>query len=232
MRVRLRAEAPARGLRKILRMVSPGPTRRTCCARGARTGRRRCRQGRWWCVRRRGIRILSSNGANSPPRISSRCSTPRSAAAPDDAHARVVVLNGELARKLFGNGSGVGRTVRLNDADFRVIGVLDDWRPQPAFYQQASGRVFGAADQVFLPLRTALDLKFHFTGHLSCWGSGGDDRQSDHCAWLQFWAQLGSVAKADAYRTFLAGYWRDQQTHGRLPRAEHAQLFGLMDWLA
>jgi len=153
-------------------------------------------------------------------------------AAQDDAHARVVVLNGELARKLFGNGSGVGRTVRLNDADFRVIGVLDDWRPQPAFYQQASGRVFGAADQVFLPLRTALDLKFHFTGHLSCWGSGGDDRQSDHCAWLQFWAQLGSVAKADAYRTFLAGYWRDQQTHGRLPRAEHAQLFGLMDWLA
>jgi putative ABC transport system permease protein len=153
-------------------------------------------------------------------------------AAQDAAHARVVVLNGELARKLFGDASAIGRTVRLQDADFRVIGVLDDWHPQPAFYQQASGRIFGGADQVFLPLQTALDLKFRFTGHLSCWGSGGDDRRSDRCTWLQFWAQLDTRADAGAYSAFLADYWRDQQAHGRMPRAEHAQLFGLMDWLA
>lgn len=152
--------------------------------------------------------------------------------AQDDTHARVVVLNAGVARKLFGNASAIGRTVRLNDTDFRVIGVLDDWHPQPAFYQQAGERIFGAADQVFLPLQTALELKFNFKGHLSCWGSGGDDRQSDHCLWLQFWAQLDSRAKADAYRAFLADYWRDQQSHGRLPRPVHAQLFGLMDWLA
>jgi putative ABC transport system permease protein len=149
----------------------------------------------------------------------------------DEAHARVVVLNAELHRKLFGDAAGVGRTVRLKNVDFRVIGVLNDWRPQPAFYASLDDLAFGRTDQFFLPLQTALALKFNVEGRLSCWGRGGDARTSDHCNWLAFWVQLGSAAKARAYRDFLADYWRDQQARGRFPRPVNARLYGLMDWL-
>lgn len=149
----------------------------------------------------------------------------------DEGRARVVVLNSELNRKLFGDTSGVGRTVRLKNTDFRVIGVIDNWNPQPQFYAQINGRVYGKADQFFLPLQTAQDLGLDFNGRLSCWDGGGDARTSDHCVWLQFWVQLDSAAKADTYRDFLASYWHDQQAHGRMPRPAKAQLYGLMDWL-
>jgi len=149
----------------------------------------------------------------------------------DESRARIVVLNGELSRKLFGSASAIGRTVRLKNTDFRVIGVLDDWNPQPQFYGQISGRSFGKVDQFFLPLQTAQALGLDFNGRLSCWDSGGDARISDHCAWLQFWVQLDSTTKTQAYTQFLASYWREQQAHGRMPRPAHAQLFGLMDWM-
>ncbi|MGH8113213.1 MAG: ABC transporter permease [Rhodanobacteraceae bacterium] len=151
----------------------------------------------------------------------------------DRERARVVVLNAKLDRKLFGDGTGIGRTVRLNSSDFRVIGVLDGWNPQPAFYAPRGGRVFGDPQQFFLPLQTALDLKLHFNGSLSCWGSGGDDRTSDRCTWLQYWVQLDDPAAVTAYRRYLDNYWRDQQAHGRFPRKNSPpHLFGMMAWLA
>lgn len=149
----------------------------------------------------------------------------------DNDHARVVVLNSELNRKLFGDISGMGHTVRLKNTDFRVVGVVDDWHPQPQFYAQIDSRTFGRTDEFFLPLQTAMDLKLDFTGRLSCWGDTGDGRTSDQCSWLQFWVQLDSPAKAQAYRQYLAGYWKDQQAHGRLLRPVDAQLFDLMAWL-
>jgi putative ABC transport system permease protein len=150
----------------------------------------------------------------------------------DRDHAQVVVLNAALNRKLFGDASGVGKTVRLNDADFRVIGVLDGFHPQPTFYAQRGMHIFGAADQFFLPLETALDLKFALPGHFSCWGNGGDRRRSDQCTWLQFWVELDSPAKAHAYRRFLADYQADQHAHGRFPAKEPPHLYDLMGWLA
>ncbi|HTV85354.1 MAG TPA: ABC transporter permease [Dyella sp.] len=149
----------------------------------------------------------------------------------DEAHARVAVLSAELDRKLFGNALGIGRTVRLKDTDFRVVGVLGPWHPQPLFYAQIDDRSFGHDDQFFLPLATAQELKLPFDGRMSCWSNGGDARNSDHCTWLQFWVQLDSAAKARAYRVFLANYWRDQQAHGRFQRPVDARLYDLMDWL-
>lgn len=150
----------------------------------------------------------------------------------DQGHARVVVLNADLNRKLFGSAPSIGRNVRLKNTDFRVIGVLDDWQPQPAFYAQIDNAAFGSTDQFFIPLQTAQELNFDFSGRMWCWGNGGDGRVSDHCSWLQFWVELDSPTKAHAYRDFLAGYWRDQQAHGRFPRPVDAKLFGLMDWLS
>ncbi|MGH8126687.1 MAG: ABC transporter permease, partial [Rhodanobacteraceae bacterium] len=150
----------------------------------------------------------------------------------DRARARVVVLGARLDRKLFGNATGIGQAVRLNKTDFRVIGVLKDWHPQPRFYGQPGDRTFGSADQVFLPIQTALELKFAFKGFFSCWDKGGDMRTSDKCTWLQYWVELDSPAKAAAYQRYLTNYWQDQQAHGRFPRKRAPpHLYSLMGWL-
>ncbi|HEX5959740.1 MAG TPA: ABC transporter permease [Rhodanobacteraceae bacterium] len=151
----------------------------------------------------------------------------------DQARARVVVLGARLDRKLFGNASGIGKTVQLDNTDFTVVGVLKDWHPQPKFYAQHRGHIFGEADQLFLPLQTALELKFQFEGHFSCWGDSHNTRTSDNCTWLQYWVQLDSAASVAAYRTYLDNYWRDQQAHGRFPMKHRPpHLYGLMPWLA
>ncbi|MBB5360330.1 putative ABC transport system permease protein [Rhodanobacter sp. ANJX3] len=152
--------------------------------------------------------------------------------ADDERHARVIALSSALNRMLFGDSPGIGRTVRVGDEDFRVIGVLDDWHPQPMFYADVNGRAFGRSDAFFLPLQTALDLKLDFRGSLSCHGDGGDDRTTDRCTWLQFWVKLENPKQVSAYMQFLADYWRQQQAHGRFPQSVDPKLYRLMDWLA
>lgn len=144
--------------------------------------------------------------------------------------ARVVVLNGELARKLFGNQSAVGRAVHLQGREFRVIGVLHDWHPEPLFYGGASGDwAFKSDDHFFLPLNTAMDLKLPTLGSEACWGPSS--RTGDTCSWLQFWVELDTPAQVAAYRHFLDDYWRDQKAHGRFPQNVSPELHGLMQRL-
>ncbi|HET7562588.1 MAG TPA: ABC transporter permease [Rhodanobacteraceae bacterium] len=151
----------------------------------------------------------------------------------DEARARVVVLSRKLDQRLFGDATGIGRTVRLNDTDFRVIGVLDGWNPQPVFYRQARHQVFGEADQFFLPLQTGLDVHMPIDGHTSCWGDDNAGQLSDKCTWVQVWVKLDNPVKALAYHGYLVNYWHDQQAHGRFPRKQSPpRLHGLMAWLA
>lgn len=151
----------------------------------------------------------------------------------DQARARVVVLSASLARKLFGDASAIGQVVQLNATDFTVIGVVDNWQPQPVFYAQHRHGIFGATNQFFLPLQTAMELQFSPDVHMSCWGNGNAGPQSGQCTWLQFWVELDRPAKVAAYRLFLDNYWHDQQDHGRFPRKDAPpHLYGLMAWLA
>ena len=53
-------------------------------------------------------------------------------ASDDDARARVAVISKKLNDKLFDGGNSVGKSIRIDQNDFRVIGVLDEWRPPRA----------------------------------------------------------------------------------------------------
>lgn len=154
-------------------------------------------------------------------------------ASDDDARARVVVLGDTLSRKLFGTSDSVGRMVRFGDTDLRIIGVTADWHPQPMFYADASAKAFGDADQFFLPLATAMDLKFDTNGNQSSWGASFEgDMKSPTLTWLQVWVQLKDAAQVAAYRQFLIDYSAQQKALGRFERPpSQAKLYGLMDWL-
>jgi putative ABC transport system permease protein len=153
----------------------------------------------------------------------------------DTARAHVVVLGDTLDRKLFGDANGIGQMVRLGDHDYRVIGVTAGWSPKPMFYADPGVQHYSDADQFFLPLSVAVDLKLSINGHESGWGKGdsGTSMTGAEMTWLQFWVQLDSPAQVKTYRQYLIDYSAQQKALGRFQRPPtDAKLYSLMGWLA
>jgi len=111
------------------------------------------------------------------------------------------------------------------------VGVLDAWRPTPHFYDLITGD-YAEPEGVYLPLLTAIDLKFPFNGSRDCWGGDSNvDQKTAQCTWLQFWVQLDTPAKAAAYQRFLVNYSRQQKSLGVYQRDPNVHLRNLMQWL-
>ena len=158
-------------------------------------------------------------------------------AAQDAARDRVVVLSKALNDKLFGGADSVGEVVRLNQNDFRVAGVLGDWRPAPKFYDLNNSR-YGEVEQAFVPFSTSRDLKMDRNGSMNCWsdGSNSDDPEGNTgvnapCTWIQYWVELGNAGKAAAYRQYLGNYSDQQRAAGRYQRPTNVRLRSVMEWL-
>lgn len=156
----------------------------------------------------------------------------------EEARARVAVIDADLNRHLFGGANSVGRTIRVDGNDLRIIGVLDKWRPSPRFYSIAGGHA--AADTsdfykppqgVMMPLSTALDAQSQFDW-FNCWGDV-DTKHMDasKCEWIGLWVQLDSPEQRTAYREYLAHYDAEQRSLGRFDHAPNIRMMSLMEWL-
>lgn len=153
-------------------------------------------------------------------------------AADDENGAAMVVIAGFLNDKLFAGANSVGRTLRLNDHDFRIAGVLKPWAPQPRFYTQGlGGRSYGDGDAVFLPLKTARNLKMG-PQDTECYAAVEDisNLETAPCAWLGMWVELDDAAAVARYQSFLDGYAWQQASMGRFQRTE-TRLLDLTGWL-
>lgn len=154
-------------------------------------------------------------------------------AADDVAEARVVVISRELSEQLFGEGDSRGKTVRMRDKDFTVVGVLKDWRPAPHFYDLTLG-AYTKAEQTLIPFSTAMALKFGASGNMNCWGENNaiDPRALNaSCSWLQYWVQLDTPQQQRDYRDYLVHYSEQQHASGRFERPANPRLRGVMEWL-
>lgn len=151
----------------------------------------------------------------------------------DERRARVVVISEALNDRLFGGENSVGRTLRLDQIDFRIVGVLDHWRPHVRFYDLTAIDRFGGAEEIFLPFSTSRDLGLSRSGSITCWDSTGTDPTGLNapCVWMQFWVQLDSPRKAHEYRTFLENYSEEQRAAGRFERPTNVRLRNLTEWL-
>lgn len=148
----------------------------------------------------------------------------------DEGKARVVVITAALNAKLFGGKNSVGRTLLLQGAAFRIIGVLGDWHPNPHFYDLDMGS-YASEEDFYLPLSTSRDLLLDQNDSVDCWGdAAGDPGNLEHldCAWLQFWVQLDSPAAVAGYKTFLIHYSQEQHALGRFKRSPNVRLRNLM----
>ena len=152
--------------------------------------------------------------------------------ADDDGRGRVVVISRTLNQKLFDGANSVGKPLRMDGHTFTVVGVLDEWNPNPHFYDLETGR-YGGSEDIYLPLSTALELKLGRSGNMSCWdNSGGDETALNApCTWMQYWVELASPADAAAYTAYLNNYSAQQKAAGRFQRAPNVRLRNVMDWL-
>ncbi|HEU4670008.1 MAG TPA: ABC transporter permease [Dyella sp.] len=149
--------------------------------------------------------------------------------------ARVVVLSDTMARKLYGRADAVGRIAHLGELDYRVVGVVADWAPEPKFYADNTGDQYGDADTFFLPLAVAAEKDLPVNGNQSGWSRDEKEGSAKHGAamsWLQFWVQLDTPAQVAAYRQYLVDYSAQQKALGRFERPPtDARLYSLMGWL-
>ena len=150
----------------------------------------------------------------------------------DDAHARVAVISRSLNDRVFGGGNSVGKQLRIDQSDFTVVGVVDEWRPTPRFYDMNSDR-YGALEDVFLPFSTSRDLDMGRNGSMDCWGDSGGDSTGVNapCVWIQYWVELDSAQKAGEYRDYLVNYSDQQRASGRYKRPTNVRLRNVMEWL-
>ncbi len=146
----------------------------------------------------------------------------------------IVVLSRESNEKLFGGENSVGRTVRLGDDEFRVVGVLDDWSPSPKFYDLNNGS-FDDAEDAYIPFKWGELNEMQVAGNTNCWKSepieSARDFLNSECVWVQMWVELPTAGERDRYQAFVDNYARAQKAAGRLPRPLNNRLFNVDQWL-
>jgi len=152
-------------------------------------------------------------------------------AADENDRARVAVIAGFLNDKLFDGANSVGKTIRVNEHDYRIVGVLKPWSPQPRFYaHMLGGHNYGNGDAVFMPLLSARADGMDDESN-NCYAVGDVSKlETAPCMWLGMWVELRSALDAVAYKSFLSNYVKQQIALGRLHRPEVA-LPALMPWL-
>jgi putative ABC transport system permease protein len=153
----------------------------------------------------------------------------------DDGPEPVVVLGEEMNDKLFGGQDSVGKTVRIEDREFRVVGVLKPWRPSVKFYD-ITQQTLQAPEQVFLPLGWLRPMQIRTSGNSDGWKSppqpGFEGVLVSETTWLQMWVELPDQATRQRYVDFLTAYVAEEKKQGRFPRplrVEVTPLRTLMD---
>lgn len=149
----------------------------------------------------------------------------------DDAHrAQVVVIDSELNDQVFGGGNSVGKSMQVDGHEYRVVGVLKHWNPQPEFFSVPDTGGFTSHDiGILLPFGTAIAAGMTNEGNTNCQNespTGFAALQRSHCVWINYMAELGNAAQAAAYRRYLVGF-----AHQRYSWPPRVGLHDLMGWL-
>lgn len=153
--------------------------------------------------------------------------------------APVVVIDTEIAQKLFGTQNAVGRSVTMGQHVFRVVGVTEAWRPHVEFIdlQRNQGNVQGQEEMFFVPAQAALDAGVGPFTNGEC-GKASDapiisfqSAAVSQCRWVESWVRLDTPEEVAAYGQFLADYANAQHAAGRFVYPPQAKLYGARSWM-
>ncbi|AXK72721.1 ABC transporter permease [Lysobacter sp. TY2-98] len=156
-------------------------------------------------------------------------------AADDSRGGNVAVISKKLADKVFGDANPVGRTLRFENRDYRITGVINRWEPLPKFYRLVGGNTLGF-EEVFIPFNNAISNEMDPNGSVEC-NTNGEIKpgyqglMDSECVWVQFWAELASPGDRVAYSQYLDDYVREQKKLGRFERPLNNRTYNVMEWL-
>ncbi len=157
--------------------------------------------------------------------------------AEDAARTPVVVIDTELAQKLFDTTDAVGRGVRLKDTVFRVVGVFEPFAPQPHFFGLDLATFTGeGGENLYVPYTAALDAGLQPLTSDTCDASDQNSAQNPstdpvHCASLGLWVQLDTPQQVTDYRAYLHNYVSQQEALAGFGKPPRSELVGVSDWL-
>ena len=154
--------------------------------------------------------------------------------AADNSPAPVIVLSHFMNEKLFGGANSVGRTVRWNDREFRIVGVLAEWLPMPRYYD-LNGNAFAEPEDAYVPWGWGTALELLSAGNILCWKSEKIETFRDftgsECTWLQMWVELPDANARARMQAAIDAYWAEQHAAGRFERPMNNRLTQVSQWL-
>jgi putative ABC transport system permease protein len=152
----------------------------------------------------------------------------------DQGPEAVIVLGEEMNDLLFGGSNSVGKSVRIEDREFWVVGVLDTWRPSVKFYDITTKAV-QPPEPVFMPFNFVRPMQIRTAGNSDGWkgasGPGFEGVLASDQTWIQMWAELPDAPTRQRYVDFLKAYVMEQKKAGRFPRPLRVEVTPLMAWM-
>jgi putative ABC transport system permease protein len=138
----------------------------------------------------------------------------------DEKEEHFVVLGDELNQRYFGGKNSVGRTVRIDERDFQVVGVLAHFRPSVKYYDITTYPTL-PPERLFISMSHVKPMEIRPTGESMSWGiakPGVEGWLNGERTFLQMWVELSSPQDVAAYKSFLDSYAMDQRQVGRFLR--------------
>ena len=155
-------------------------------------------------------------------------------AAADADGDTVIVLDHTTNLRLFGGENSVGRTVRIEDRGFTVVGVMRPWEPSIKFYD-VTNSAFQPPESIYLPLSLTEPMEVTSAGNDSGWkfytGNEFADFLASEQVWLQMWVQLDTAEQKEAFQSYLDAWALDQRSVGRFQRPINNRLRPVMEWM-
>jgi len=153
----------------------------------------------------------------------------------DEKAEQVVVIDSELNQRFFGGENSVGRMVRVEGRDFRVVGVLAPFRPSLRYYDLSASAPTSRPEKLFIPMSHILPMEIGTAAAALGWGGvkgqGFTSYLHAEYNFLQMWVELDNPADVDAYKNFLDAYAMEQRKLGRFQRPLDNRVTPLLDYM-
>jgi putative ABC transport system permease protein len=151
--------------------------------------------------------------------------------AADQEPEPVIVIDSITNQRFFGGSDSVGRSLKIEDRYFTIIGVLAPWRPTPKHYDPTVN-AFGEPEAIYMPFNFTPVFEVTNSGNTWGWRAEATDTHEEYLQsellWIQMWVQLDSERQKQAYQDFLDAYVLEQKKRGRFGRPLNNRLLDVM----
>ena len=152
--------------------------------------------------------------------------------AADRKPEQVVVIDHPTNEKLFGGANSVGKSVRLGERNYKVVGVLAPWRPAVKFYDLTQSPTENP-EGIYLPFEFTPVQQLGPSGNSDGWkgidGDGFEGFLNSDVVWMQFWVELPTPEKQAAFHEYVTNHVKDQKKIGRFQRPLHIEVTSIPD---